>query len=259
MKFPDIFSAQVDESDHLPKLVCLDCWSKLQRFREFYNAVIGARANFLMTFIKSESPEFVEMNCDSVGHDDDAASVKDDSTLLPVFVITQIKSASLEWESNSDEDNFNSAVETTANNDRVGEEIPAQTDTIDHFEIGECSNGGIDTDADASEYDPKTDKEDEATACKDGSEIAEKRENTGGTARKSPSTSAIKVDRLIANYLDMVCEICDQPFGTLTEATSHYRSKHKRRTATAKCCQRRMRLHDMRSHIRYHLNPDSFK
>lgn len=68
-----------------------------------------------------------------------------------------------------------------------------------------------------------------------------------------------RVDHLIPNYLDMNCEICEQPFGSFTEANSHYRHIHRRPSVTLRCCQRRMKMCDIRSHIHYHLNPDMFK
>lgn len=69
-----------------------------------------------------------------------------------------------------------------------------------------------------------------------------------------------EIDRLIPNYVDMQCELCQYAFDTLSEARSHYRSKHKRHTHLVKCCQLRLKIHgEIRDHIKFHLNPNQFK
>lgn len=69
-----------------------------------------------------------------------------------------------------------------------------------------------------------------------------------------------EIDRLIPNYMDMQCELCQYTFETLSEARSHYRSKHKRHTHLVKCCQLRLKIHgEIRDHIKFHLNPNEFK
>lgn len=68
-----------------------------------------------------------------------------------------------------------------------------------------------------------------------------------------------KFDHLISNHIDMLCEICQHPFETLSEASNHYIGQHKQRTILVKCCQKRITiLTELRDHIQYHLNPDKF-
>lgn len=56
---------QVNEDDDvLPKFVCTDCWSKSNRFHNFYNAVAEAKQIFLVNLVKVEEPEIFEIDRD---------------------------------------------------------------------------------------------------------------------------------------------------------------------------------------------------
>lgn len=69
----------------------------------------------------------------------------------------------------------------------------------------------------------------------------------------------INFDKLIPICMNMQCDTCQHPFGSLSEATRHYKRKHKRRSVSVNCCQRKVLLKGIRDHIRYHLDPNTFK
>lgn len=67
-------------------------------------------------------------------------------------------------------------------------------------------------------------------------------------------------DHLIAKHMNMFCEMCEYSFESLTDASRHYRNKHKTRSVKLNCCPRRVIIPgEIREHIQYHLNPDKFK
>lgn len=72
---------QVREVDHMPKLVCADCWTKVSDFHSFYEAVEEAKTIYFKSSVKEEAPVFIETDCDSIGFDDTTASVKVESSI----------------------------------------------------------------------------------------------------------------------------------------------------------------------------------
>lgn len=70
------FFLKVDERDLLSKLICIDCWSKLADFHEFFNAIDGARSLYSKrrNSLKNKVPKFVEIDCDAYGFADVIAS-----------------------------------------------------------------------------------------------------------------------------------------------------------------------------------------
>lgn len=229
-----IVAFQVKKNDHLPKTICRGCWTKLKHFREFYNAVNEARNTFLLEFMKNIESNCKKINFDSVDCDDDIPSVK----LEPVadIVVAEIETSSQEGNRNDAEQVDNSSM--------------------NHFGVDNFSNDEFDTGDDVSGSDTMVDGVDGATALNLSPAIAKKRENTSAA---NPSKCG-EFDHLVSCYVNMFCDICEHPFKTLTEATSHYRRNHNRDYLHVKCCQRRICLPgEMRDHIQYHLNPVKFK
>lgn len=122
----------------------------------------------------------------------------------------------------------------------------------------------------SSDADDGADNSEETEYSKSGAHAAQNDSSESHVAAEQAIEIAAKLedelttenenfDHLISKYMEMHCELCQHPFATLSEASSHYRSKHQRRTATLKCCQRRIKMPDIRDHILYHLNPDLFK
>lgn len=55
--------------------MCADCWTKLESFHEFYNAVDEAKSIYLSNFVKAEDLSFVEINCDVIESDEEFNSI----------------------------------------------------------------------------------------------------------------------------------------------------------------------------------------
>lgn len=215
------------ENDNLPKMVCRDCWRKLDEFHDFYNAVNAAKSNFWLEVVKNEEPNFLEINCDSVGYDVDIPSVKLEP--LPDTVVADVQpSKDNRAFSDSDGDTLRDNVDDT-NDNSIGN-VPIKLEKNASAKIVESHKS------------------------------VQKAVKTSDTNTKRFEKSSEEFDHLISNYMDMFCEICDHPFGTLPEASSHYLSKHKQTFALLKCCQRRLKMPgEIRDHIQYHLDPDKFR
>lgn len=228
------FGLQVKENDHLPQSICLVCWNKLESFHIFYDAVNEAKLDYLANFVKAEAIDFLEIICDAAESDQDDSSVKNE---IADFIETKTRSPSpvinaqdLKNESNnySDEDNISTHIsETQAESDEsdenIGEELPME-------------------DSDAESID----------------ENSTKAADRSITQTKSIENETKLKECLISNCIDMNCDSCGVSFSSLSDAISHYRSKHNKHSAMIPCCQRRLRLSDIPDHIRYHLNPDAF-
>lgn len=226
------------ENDHLPKVICRGCSTKLKHFHDFYNAVNEARNGFLLEFIKNIQPNCEEINFDSVDCDDDIPSVK----LEPIanIVVAEIETSLMEGK-RIDADEMDNSF-------------------IDHFGGVDFSNDEFDAGDDGSEFDSKADVVDGATALQSSQNNDGNRENNTAISSKKFRRSSGKFDYLISSYVNMLCDICEHPFATLTEATSHYRRNHNRKYINVKCCQRRIFIPgEIRDHIQYHLNPVKFK
>lgn len=75
------------------------------------------------------------------------------------------------------------------------------------------------------------------------------------TSSKSAKDTFMK---LIPNYYDMKCELCNYEFKSLNKAYAHYRFEHDNAKIKLKCCPQRILSSDLRDHILYHMNPDLY-
>lgn len=94
--------------------------------------------------------------------------------------------------------------------------------------------------------------------CK-GGKVTSTASDPPKTTKKSRKKSSTKFNHVIADYIDMACEVCKHPFQSLPEARGHLRSKHKLWSIHLKCCQRRVALYDINGHIQSHSNPEIYK
>lgn len=252
-------SFQITENDHLPQSVCLVCWAKLDYFHEFYKTVNEAKKNFILNVVKQEEQNAIEINCDSTECNDDILSVKLEP--IPEIVVAEFEMPMLE--DNELDRQLAGEVEMAEYDDNTAGDDVTPSDTNDDLNDRDCLNDGNDFDSndddDASEYDLNPQKLDKAAARELSlSKSADLTEIT--SCKMKGSTRTDKFDHLICNYMDMECEKCQHPFGTLLDASSHYQNKHQQRSVFLKCCQRRVNLPgEIRDHILYHLNPDAFK
>lgn len=229
------YGFQITENDHLPKSICRDCWSKLERFHQFYEAVNEAKHNYLANFVKIEAMNFVEINCDAFESDRNAPIIKDE---VVNFIQAGIRSPSLENKSDSRPHGQSKQLE---NSSKYSSEATTIPNHIIDTQPATC-DGNLAGNPD----------------CGSTEETAASGIDTSITAAKSIVGENETNDHLIANYIDMNCDSCKIPFSTLSDAISHYRNNHKH-TALLRCCQRRIKTSYIRDHVRYHLNPDTFK
>lgn len=250
-----MFDFQISENDHLPQSICFVCWKKLDTFHKFYEAVNEAKYNYLMNFVKMEEMNFIEMSSAPVECNGNELSIKlepipdnedagtgaqplEDHTAENVPVPEVTKS---NFENNIVDDP--SVAPPHLNGQTAGETLPNKSKSLQ-------SDGG------------RVTKEIDSTAPNMTNEVAKEKERNSGTNSRNHelAMTSTEFDHLISNYMDMKCEVCNRPFGTLMEAHHHYQRKHKQKTALLKCCQRRLQLpHGIRDHIQFHLDPDHFK
>lgn len=218
--------------------MCAECWTKVENFHKFYETVEEAKIFFLRNLVKEEEPNFVEINCDAVGFDDTNVFVKTESS---DFGADNSKRTEREHDGTQGHDDFGSSSFFDFANDDESNDSDKCMAKFDE------------------EHDPKVDAAAALAAAQLAIEVVGQVENTSDVTTNSSVLAKKKFDHLISKYMDMKCEICRHPFDTLSDASYHYRSKHQRRTAKLKCCQRRIKMPDIRDHIQYHLNPNMFK
>lgn len=236
---------QVSENDAFPKFVCADCWTKLKDFHEFYDAVNEAKSTFMKNAVKEEFPNFVAVDCDLVDIDGELSEVKHEQTECVVIE----DSTSAHFVSETIENDVKSDLEETEK-DTNGQ---LAADTFDNDEVSNESDGD-DSGSNWSDglsmkmdLDINWEMTNMAMATPIASELAEYADKKNG------------IDDLVAKYMNMTCDACDQSFETVQEGRDHYRIKHDKRPVIINCCDRRLRLYHIRDHLRYHMNPDIFK
>lgn len=66
-------------------------------------------------------------------------------------------------------------------------------------------------------------------------------------------------DRML-EFFDMKCELCECKFTTLKHAKLHYFDAHKISDGYLKCCNFKFETNrKINDHVRYHLDPESFR
>lgn len=190
----------------------------MSNFHEFYIAVDIAKNIFLGNDVKTEAPNFIEVECDPIDFEDNRVKVESDDN---------DKVESIPW--------VNSTGATDGSQDY---------EKIDERLFAECVDGNAALTANVSvktAFDPS---------------VATKKVTTKKVTAKSNDTD---IENLIAEYIEMSCEICQHPFKTLKKARGHLRGVHKLRSVKVKCCQKKIDLYDINGHIQSHLNPEIFK
>lgn len=209
--------------------MCIECWTKLSDFDDFYNAVDEAKHSYLARSVKEEFVLcFDEINCPAVEPNDDVVFAK-------VELLDDVVAADADHNDDEfkDKENFRNDNDTRSN---------------DAHEDGSSVKSVIEF---SEKYDLKVEAMTESEANV---------ENTPATPETPVQKDKVKkYDHLILQYMNMYCERCRHPFATLSDACRHYRSKHNERTVKLNCCDRKFAFSDVRSHMRYHMNPDIWK
>lgn len=193
-----------------------------------------------MSMVKTEPPSFVEAN-----YDYDLPSMKVEPIIDEDTSIIGLTDNGFDTEKESPE---NYSVECGAD---------------DHLNSVEASNDGNDDKLKCEDklrdlpriITSKCDSiEGGGILCaKDATELAK------NIYEKTSSKSAKNMFmKLIPNYYDMKCELCNYEFKSLNQAYAHYRFKHENAKIKLKCCPQRILSSDLRDHILYHMNPDLY-
>lgn len=214
--------------------MCSDCWTKLDNFHKFYNHVDTARNIYLKNSVKED----IEAGCAATEYDVGISTIKVEPLNIVVAKVEELQPGRV--------DDTNSSLQSTLDlhDNACMDAVAAVQDDSDikNFiweNAFEC------------------DSEFEAAAAEIFMEMANATENI--SLEKGKTTANKNFDHLMSKYMNTICDVCDHPFKTLTEAISHYRNQHNQRSVNIICCERQLSLRDIRYHIQYHLNPDIFK
>lgn len=253
------------EDDDLPKFVCGDCWPKVEKFHEFYNAVDAAKSIYVKSTAKEEVPNFIEINCEGIELDDGVPLLKDEPMdSEPVEPEPEPNKepkcenqVSNEQDSlgNGSDDFFDSAnfVDCKFDSDSDDDCAPKPSEALC---ATKTSNAKLDN---VSALVRKATKMPTKTKTKKKKSSNESRTSYKSREISSSKNTTTEEDfQLASKYMRMNCELCDHPFETLASAKAHSRNVHNTTTKFL-CCDRRMRIYNINDHLQYHLNPDLFK
>lgn len=199
-----------------------------------------AKTSFLKNLVKEEvPPHFVEMDCDGFKCDDDAAVLKGleevvvklEMDPMPIEISVDENASVLQHDADSAANNCNASSDEDENGQSSDNESTLISTATLPAAAAAKHVAANETNAKIMNLPPK----------------------------KSSETVGDHLESLVPNSMDMLCEICQHPFESLTAANHHYRNTHNQRAIVVKCCQKRIDLYDMLEHIQYHLNPDIFR
>lgn len=92
--------------------------------------------------------------------------------------------------------------------------------------------------------------------------VASNRKSSSSKRKKQDENLSLKAteeDLYIAQYFDMLCDLCTHGFRSLVEARLHYREKHNIVEGYLKCCNKKFKRRGyIMEHINWHLNPKLF-
>lgn len=225
---------QVSEDDILPKYVCIDCWTKLSDFNKFYNSVDEAKDIYLKRTVKEEMPNVFEISCDADDIDGDNVSVK----MEPM------------------DHNFEEWLD-----DGSFENHPPDG----HYEHGEADNGFINYEAivEESKFMNWTAEENELATTKvialPQSITAQSINGKSVKISLAPCTGTTANAPQISNSIKMTCAKCNLSIKTVSELIKHNRNEHHDEHIRLKCCETKLKIHDLLDHMEYHRNPDKYR
>lgn len=223
-----------------------------------------AREHFLLNFVKNEEVNIIDIDCGTVGCSGDFPSAKFEP--IPDIEVAENGTQSCEDIRMTEVSELNLGNNTVDDVEVAFDEPNGYVDGEDSgpdFDDNDFSSDdeNIGNHGDSDEYIAKFENghsPEVETVTIDKLESAPEMDDTTDVLVNLDNEVNTISDHLIPVYMEMNCEICRHPFQTLPEARRHYWKKHQRGTATLKCCQRRIRISDIRDHIQHHLNPSIF-
>ncbi|XP_055325845.1 zinc finger protein 431-like [Sitodiplosis mosellana] len=218
------FDDEVNDSDVLPKIICIECWDKVEAFRKFSERVIALRAEYrqqhLNNAVKDEDyGEYTVSNVEPEFHQEMVCV----DPLRPIKVIMEKGDEKMELEESK-------------------------------LHYGSGNEQGF---SDGNEDDDESEVYDELI---NRNELPESGEGTR-LPRHISEVSPEQQQQIISQYCDMSCDFCDVTFATFQEATHHYRVTHNNQPkGYVKCCSLKwLQSSHLNVHIVWHLNPELFK
>lgn len=241
---------KISDSDVLPKVICIECWNKVDAFCKFCEQVIAQREEYLHQYINNTVKDEVgyggkirhflfsfffylrlifsfllhilEFAMSSIEPDIHREMVCVDP-LRPIKMVIEEENESMELEE--------SKPDYAATNDQ-GFSIVNEYD-----EDNEANDGFFDGD--------------ERFESQNGSQLP----------RHISEVSHEQQQQIISQYCDMSCDFCETTFQTFQDVIGHYRIKHKNQSrGYVKCCSIKWSQNSLfNSHIVYHLNPEVYK
>lgn len=144
---------QVIESDPLPNQVCIECWTKIENFHDFYTSIQTAQARYLSDLVKYEREtnhfvdvlESVHLNFDepidvlaSVADEQNEAAIKNEYELPKQIFIEEtsehLTNETIEYDETSNDDCFETrASERTGGETESGKRLNSKTLSIFFF------------------------------------------------------------------------------------------------------------------------------
>lgn len=249
----------MDKNDHLPKSICLNCWTKLKDFHDFYIAVGHAKNSYLADFAKTEPLNFIEINCDFIDSDDDSKSTKNEPNQV------------------ANEQNENARASDCSSDgyeDASSDDASSDDESVDVEKIDDLKTEAVQCDVEKCIKDePSRNDDDESDDVKPiPHNDVQKSEEKNGAADVSTTDVDVKpsspapveaevpmetINRMLPNHINMNCDFCKIPFGTLTDVIEHYQNHHNQHSVFVRCCRQRLQPTDIVAHIRIHINPEN--
>lgn len=136
----------MSDTDPLPKIVCLECWTKIADFHEFYQKIHTAQANYLSELVKSEQENhFIDVSvphieCSEIESIDELYSLnggQNESTIKIEYDNTKVDFSPFEISEASNKID----IELPDDGDALQEDTFAEEQSEDENLVGNYSDG----------------------------------------------------------------------------------------------------------------------
>ncbi|ETN66451.1 hypothetical protein AND_001764 [Anopheles darlingi] len=236
-ELPPVFTFQLDPDCSLPVNVCRQCFSQVEDFYSFSNAVLQNQEKLraLHAQLKTEFIQVEEIKLESPFETDafgTASSMETEENKLNIDSDTESR------ELTSQKSQCDTMIVNTAN-DLETEEIDQQGDQNSEENYDEPNE------------EPESEENENDALNKRGLK----------RTREIKSEAVIKMQQeneMIADYFQLDCEQCPHRADNFVALKKHYRVRHNR-SGYVRCCERKLfKRCDLLEHQQVHLNPKQF-